>query len=728
MVKIYPHIIFFLIGIFIIPVECHLQKLLSNDIIWASGQLRQENPGNFSFLSDGRHFTKLNNQSLGVYDIETGKKVRSVFTRRDIDSSGYDGPNFDGYEFGPKENIVLLSVDKERIYRYSRKAFYYVYHIETSSLQALDSSGKQLYPTLNADGTKVAYVKDNNLYCKDITTGEITPITKNGKWNEIICGAADWVYEEELKLTRAFEWSPDGKYLAYLEFDESEVEQFSMKYYTDGPYPQKYEFKYPKVGEKNATVSAYVVNMGNLQKEKIENPRGWSDYYVPRIYWMPGSNELLLYYLNRLQNHLLLTAYQAGTWDSRTLLEEKNPFYISIHDNLQFLPNRNQFIWSTERRGWNQLELFNYDGSFVRSLTAPSFDVTDCYGYDSEYDKLYYQAAVPDPMQRQVFSVDLSGSVRDTILKESGWNSATFSSDFSYYIARNAGINTPPKYTLRKADGNASMRTLVENDRLRELQDNYDCQSLNFITIPVADTVLLNAYILYPPDFDSSQVYPLLMHVYGGPNSQQVVDNWKGSYYWWFQMLAQKGYIVASVDNRGTGARGEAFRKMTYKELGNIESKDQIESAEYFADKNYVDADNVSIFGWSYGGYLSSLALLKGNNVFSSAIAVAPVTNWKWYDSIYTERYMQTYDLNEKGYDRNAPIFYVDQLKGRYLLVHGLADDNVHFQHSAEMANALIRANKQFDTYFYPNRNHGIYGSNARRHLFNKITNFLQNR
>ncbi|NBB88645.1 MAG: prolyl oligopeptidase family serine peptidase [Bacteroidetes bacterium] len=728
MVKLYPHLIFFLIGIFIIPVECHLQNLLSNDIIWASGQLRQESPGNFSFLSDGRHYTKLNNQSLDVYDIETGEKVRSVFTRRDIDSSGYDGPDFDGYEFGPNENIVLLSVDKERIYRYSRKAYYYVYHIETSALQALDSSGKQLYPTLNADGTKVAYVKDNNLYCKDINTDEIIPITKNGKWNEIICGAADWVYEEELKLTRAFEWSPDGRYLAYLEFDESEVEQFSMKYYTDGPYPQKYEFKYPKVGEENATVSAYVVNMGNLKKEKIEHPGGWSDYYVPRIHWIPGSNELLLYYLNRLQNHLLLSAYQAGSWDSRTLLEEKNPFYISIHDNLQFLPNRNQFIWSTERRGWNQLELYNYDGSFVRSLTAPSFDVTDCYGYDAESDRLYYQAALPDPMQRQVFSVDLSGSVLDTILNESGWNSATFSSDFSYYIARNATINTPPKYTLRKADGNVSLRTLVDNVRLSELQDTYDCQSINFITIPVADTVLLNGYILYPQDFDSSQVYPLLMHVYGGPNSQQVVDNWKGSYYWWFQMLAQKGYIVASVDNRGTGARGEAFRKMTYKELGNIESTDQIESAEHFADKNYVDADNVSIFGWSYGGYLSSLALLKGNDVFSSAIAVAPVTNWKWYDSIYTERYMQTYDLNEKGYDRNAPIFYADQLEGRYLLVHGLADDNVHFQHSAEMANALIRANKQFDTYFYPNRNHGIYGSNARRHLFNKITNFLQNR
>jgi len=258
------------------------------------------------------------------------------------------------------------------------------------------------------------------------------------------------------------------------------------------------------------------------------------------------------------------------------------------------------------------------------------------------------------------------------------------------------------------------------------LQSVYNCQPIQFRSIPVADSILLNAFILYPPDFDSTKQYPLLMHVYGGPNSQQVVDNWKGSYYWWFQMLAQKGFMVVSVDNRGTGARGEAFRKMTYKQLGRIESNDQIEAASFLSKKNYVDADNVSIFGWSYGGYLSSLALLKGNEVFSAGIAVAPVTNWKWYDSIYTERYMQTYELNEKGYETNAPIFYVDRLKGRYLLVHGLADDNVHFQHTAEMSNALIRSNKQFDTYLYPNRNHGIYGSNARRHLFDKITNFLQ--
>jgi len=701
------------------------QNLLSNDIIWASGQLRQQSPGNFAFLSDGRHYTKLDGFDLDVYDIENGSRVSSIFSEEDILKTAYDGSRFEDYEFGPGENKVLLSVESEKIYRYSKKAFYYIFDRESSDLQPLDSSDKQLYPTFSPDESQVAYVKNNNLYIKNLETGKIRAVTNNGEWNQVICGAADWVYEEELKLTRAYEWSPDGDYLAYMEFDESEVKQFSMKYYTDGPYPKKYEFKYPKVGEKNADVSVFIVNVDDLKKRKISAPKGWKDFYIPRLYWMPGTNELVVNYLNRLQNHLLLMAYNSEGMDSRILVEEKNPYYISIHDDLQFLVDEKQFIWSTERNGWSQLVLYNYEGEFLRELTPAHFDVTRCYGFDSNTERLYYQAAVSHPTERQVIGVSLSGRQVDTLLKKPGWNSATFSSDFSYFIARNATINTPPEYSIMSIEGEL-IRPLVGNERLKELQSVYNCQPIQFRSIPVADSILLNAFILYPPDFDSTKQYPLLMHVYGGPNSQQVVDNWKGSYYWWFQMLAQKGFMVVSVDNRGTGARGEAFRKMTYKQLGRIESNDQIEAASFLSKKNYVDADNVSIFGWSYGGYLSSLALLKGNEVFSAGIAVAPVTNWKWYDSIYTERYMQTYELNEKGYETNAPIFYVDRLKGRYLLVHGLADDNVHFQHTAEMSNALIRSNKQFDTYLYPNRNHGIYGSNARRHLFDKITNFLQ--
>ena len=701
------------------------QNLLSNDIIWASGQLRQQSPGNFSFLADGRHYTKLDGYRLDVYDIETGDRVREVFSRKEIEEAGYKGPPFEAYEFDSKEQRILLAVESEKIYRYSKKAYYFIYDQGQSQLTPLDTTGKQLYPTFSPDGSKVAYVKENNLFIKNLVSGAIRAVTTHGEWNKIICGAADWVYEEELKLTRAFEWSPDGEYLAYLEFDESEVKQFSMKYYTDGPYPREYKFKYPKVGEKNANVSVFIVNTDNLNKRKLKNPMGWTDFYVPRINWMPGTNELVVSYLNRLQNHLYLIAFFPKTGSERKLLEEKNPFYISIHDDLQFLPEKEQFIWSTERNGWNQLELYDYSGESVRSLTPPAFDHTDCYGYDSKRDRLYYQAAAPTPMERSVFAVSLSGKEIDTLLYGGGTHSVTFSSDFSYFIARYASLNSPPRYSIKHIDG-SEVRPLVKNERLEELQSVYGCQPLNFIRFPVADSVLLHSFILYPPNFDSTKTYPLLMHVYGGPNSQQVVDNWKGSYYWWFQMMAQKGFIVVSVDNRGTGARGEVFRKMTYKQLGRIESNDQIEVARFLSEKNYVDADNVSIFGWSYGGYLSSLALLKGNDVFSAGIAVAPVTNWKWYDSIYTERYMQTYELNEKGYDTNAPIFYADRLEGRYLLVHGLADDNVHFQHSAEMSNALIRANKQFDSYLYPNRNHGIYGQNARRHLFDKITNFLQ--
>jgi len=709
------------------PGEIGSQNLLSNDIIWSSGQLRSQSPGNFSFLSNGRHYTKLNDYYLDVYDIETGNRIRSVFTKDQILETDYNGPSFDNYQFGPNEEKILLATGSEKIYRYSKKAYYYIYDSATNSLEALDSTGKQLYPTFSPNGSEVAYVKNNNLYVKDLNSGETRAITTKGKWNHLIYGAADWVYEEELKLTRAFEWSPNGQHLAYMEFDESDVEQFSMKYYRDGAYPEEYRFKYPKVGAENAKVSVYIVDMNDLDTRRLAVPKGWTDYYVPRIHWMPGTSELVVTYLNRLQNHLLLTAYNKLTSESRILLEEKNPYYISIHDNLQFLPEKNQFIWFSERNGWNQLLLFDYQGEYVRALTEAKYDVTECYGYDANSDQLFYQAAVPRPEERQVFSVSLQGDSRKPVLKQKGWNSATFSPDFSYFVARHATINTPPSYSIMNREGE-EVRPLIQNERLTKLQSSYSCQPIDFQQVTVADSVLLNSYILYPTDFDSSRQYPVLMHVYGGPNSQQVVDNWKGSYYWWFQMLAQKGFIVVSVDNRGTGARGEAFRKITYKQLGRIESNDQIEAARFLADKNYVDADNVSIFGWSYGGYLSSLALLKGNDVFSAGIAVAPVTNWKWYDSIYTERYMQTYALNEKGYDTNAPMFYANRLKGRYLLVHGLADDNVHFQHTAEMSNALIENNKQFDTYLYPNRNHGIYGSNARRHLFNKITNFLLER
>ncbi|NBC24537.1 MAG: prolyl oligopeptidase family serine peptidase [Bacteroidetes bacterium] len=704
------------------------QNLLSNDLIWASSQLRAQSPGNFSFLTDGRHYTRLDGLNLNVYDIETGEWTRSVFSEKDISSAGYSGPDFDGYQFGPKEAKVLLSTSSEKIYRYSKKAYYYVFDRASGQIEALDSAAKQLYPTFSPNGTKVAYVKDNNLFVKDLADQKIQAITTKGKWNELICGAADWVYEEELKLTRAFEWSPDGQYLAYMEFDESEVEQFSMKYYTDGPYPKEYRFKYPKVGEKNARVSVFIADVAKLEKRKLPEPSGWSDYYVPRIQWMPGTGELVVTYLNRLQKHLVLRAYDAArSGIVRNLLEEKSPYYISIHDHLQFLPDQEQFIWSSERNGWNQLLLFNYGGEFIRPLSDTGYDVTACYGYDEKSNRLYFQAAVPRPEERRVLSVSLGGGAKDTVLNKPGWNSASFSSDYSYFIGRNATINTPPTYTIMNPQGEV-IRELVQNERLSDLQSVYSCQPIDFEQIQIDDSVSLNSFILYPGDFDSTRQYPVLMHVYGGPNSQQVVDNWKGKYYWWFQMLAQKGFIVMSVDNRGTGARGEAFRKMTYKQLGRIESNDQIDAARLISKKNYVDPDNVSIFGWSYGGYLSSLALLKGNDVFSSGIAVAPVTNWKWYDSIYTERYMQTYERNEKGYDTNAPIFYADRLEGRYLLVHGLADDNVHFQHTAEMSNALIAANKQFDTYLYPNRNHGIYGSNARRHLFDKITNFLLKR
>lgn len=679
-------------------------------------------PG-FNFQKDGRHYTRKDKNTVVQYDLLTGAKTKVLLDATTLPAVGDFDKTFSRYSFNKNEDKMLLTSDLESIYRHSTKGHFYILDQKTNDLSPLRGKDKISLATFSPDEKKVAYVKENNLFSKDLESGETRQITHDGKTNEIINGMADWVYEEEFGKTKAFAWSPNGDQLAFIRFDETEVREFIMTIHKDDAYPEYQKFKYPKVGEKNAVVSVHVFNFNTGKTAKVDLG-DMNDKYVPRIKWTHDSNGLVVFKMNRHQNNLKLILADTKMGTTKILLEETNDYYIDITDDLKFLKDKNHFVWTSEKSGFNHIYLYDMNGKMVRQITSGNFDVTRLYGVDEVNKMVYFQSAEQSPLERQVYSVGMDGNNKKNLTPASGTNSAQFSSTFDYFVNTFSTVNTPPTYTVYDRMGK-EVRVIEDNKKLVKVQGNYGTQKVSFSKIKNAAGDELNAWTVKPPNFDASKKYPVLMYVYGGPGSQTVNNSYGYNNYWWFQMLAQKGYIVVSVDNRGTGARGEKFKKMTYQQLGKFETEDQIAAAKYLASQPYVDGDRIGIFGWSYGGYMASLAILKGNDVFKSAIAVAPVTNWKWYDSIYTERYMRTDDENPEGYKENSPVYFADQLKGNYLLIHGNADDNVHFQNSAEMAKALIKANKQFDTYFYPNRNHGIYGDNARLHLYNKMTSFL---
>ena len=686
-------------------------KEITLEDIWTNYTFSQKRVPGFNFLKDGKHYTRLEKGTVKKYDLVTDDFVSDIFALEGMRS----------YTFSPDEKMMLVKTDSESIYRRSSKDRYFVVDISSGERTEVYTKGLISNPSWSPNGKRIAFTYENNLFVKDLTTDEITQITEDGVYNQIINGMADWVYEEEFGFTRAFEWNADGSKIAYLKFDEREVPEFTMTNYKNGMYPEYQTFKYPKVGEKNSVVTVHVYDIKSNSTFDVNlDP---SIEYIPRLKWSEKPRELVVFTMNRLQNTLELLLIDTKQQNSLTLLKESSPYYLDIHDNMTFVKNGNQFLWTSEKDGYNHIYLFNMQGKELQQITKGEWEVTSFYGYEPSENRVYYQAAKTTAMDRQIFSVQLDGKKEREIAAAKGTNRAQFSSTFDYYVLNHSDINTPTNYTVYDRKGK-KLRTIVDNAQVMELMKMHGVTSVEFVEVPSGEESL-NAFIMKPDNFDPSKKYPVFMYVYGGPGSQTVTNSWKGQNYWWFQSLVQKGYIVVSVDNRGTGARGEMFKKMTYKQLGKYEIEDQINAAKHMASLPYVDGDRIGIFGWSYGGYMSSLAITKGADVFKAAIAVAPVTNWKWYDSIYTERYMQTDRENSAGYEDNSPVNFAELLKGKYLLVHGNGDDNVHFQHTAEMANALIKANKQFDTYFYPNRNHGIYGDNARIHLYTKMTDFL---
>ena len=721
------------------PLALPAQKPITLEDIWTNGTFNTKGVPGFRFQKDGVHYTRLADRTIEQYDLRDGEKSGVLFDAKTVVATagapGWQG-KFSNYSFSNDESKLLLATDAEQIYRYSSKANYFVYDRNAKTLTRLFEGPKQRYATFSPDGNKVAFVADNDLYYKDLVSGKTTRITTDGKLNAIINGASDWVYEEEFTLVRAFEWSPDGQKIAFLRFDESAVQEYTMDLYNGDDYPEQVTFKYPKVGEKNADVTAHLYHLATAATLTLSIPgrsdSAPNDDYLPRIAWTPAG-QLCITHLNRHQNQLRLLLADPATGACTTLLEESNQYYLDLREPT-FLADGSGFIWQSEKSGFNHLYRYNMQGQQTAALTKGDWEVTDFYGVDERNGQVFFQAAVKNPMQRELYTVKLNGKGRSKISSEAGTHSAQFSSTFDYFIDTYSTLNTPPQYTVCNRQGKP-VRQLEQNAGARDQQAECATLPVEFFKVPIKNGTTpggqpwngeLNGWMIKPtaPQF-AGQKLPVLMFVYGGPGSQQVTDAWKGANYWWFQMLAQKGYVVVCVDNRGTGGRGEAFKKMTYMDLGKYETEDQIAAAKYLGTLPFVDAARIGIFGWSYGGYMSSLCLLKGNDVFEAGIAVAPVTNWKWYDSIYTERYMRTEQENQKGYADNSPTNFASQLKGNYLLVHGLADDNVHFQHTAEMANQLIAANKQFDTMFYPNRHHSIGDSNAKIHLYTLMTRFL---
>ena len=672
-------------------------------------------------MDNGSHYSVMEDGKVVMYDYAKGKP-QVLFDSEDAKKKGmeYDMQN---YEISGSGKNLLIQTNVKSVYRHSKKATYYVWNFESKSLTKLFHGKQVFYATFSPDETKAAFVFENNLFVEDLRTGETKAVTNDGKTNAIINGMTDWVYEEEFALVRAFEWSPDGEHIAFLRFDEREVPEYQIPVFQGGSYPEMYTYKYPKAGEVNSLLALKVYQMSNGKTHDV-NLGEETDIYVPRIMWT-AQNKLIFQRLNRLQNHFELLMANPGESQPQLVYEETSKTYIDVTDDLTFIGGGTSFIISSEKDGYNHLYHYSIDGRQIRQITTGKYDVTSFYGYDPRAKLLYYQSAEQSPLERHLYSIRIDGSSKKLLLDQPGTHDASYSANYKYCVHTFSTINTAP--VIRILKGTKTLRVLEDNQTFMQTWNGMGTLPMEFFTVKAADGETdLNGWRIKPEGFDAGKQYPLLMFVYGGPGSQMVKNSWYTSNKAWFQYLAKQGYYVACVDNRGTGARGADFKKCTYKTLGQIETEDQIAAAEQLAALKYIDEDRVGIFGWSYGGFMASLCLSKGE-VFNTALAVAPVSSWEYYDNIYTERYMQRPVDNPDGYDNTRVFNFVDGMRGKdYLLVHGTFDDNVHPQNAFEIMNALVERNISFDSELYVNKNHGIYGGYTRIHLYKKMTAFIE--
>lgn len=692
------------------------QQEITLEDIWTKGTFRGKGIDGIRSMKDGKHYCILTQNAIEKYDYAKASKVGELVQFSGLDLKGY----VVDYQFSKDESKVLLILNPEMIYRHSYLADCFVYDIATKKLTSVAKEKVRL-AEFSPNSQKVAYVSNNNIFIFDIASMQTKQITTDGEYNHIINGTTDWVYEEEFAITKGFFWSNDSEKIAYYKFDESKVKQFSMTIYGD-LYPEEYVYKYPKAGEDNSVVEIFVYDLKNDKTNHIDMGLN-KDIYLPRLQWTP-NDEVFIHKLNRHQNQYELFIASTNDFKPKKIYEERNQYYIEQVEDVVFLNDKKNFILKSERNGYMNLYKIGIYDRNIDPITQEKYDIDQICYINPKTEEIFYTAAQSESYNRELLVVDKKKNIKK-ISGETGTYSADFSANGEYYISTFSNTDTPTQYTINNNKGKVLI-VLEDNKEQKELLAKYGTERKEFAKFKTSQGTELNYWIIKPSNMEAGKKYPLLMYVYGGPGSQEVLNSQsRFSDYMWFRMLAQKGYVVACVDGRGTGMRGEEFKKCTYMELGKYETEDQIEAAKYFGSLDFIDKERIGIFGWSYGGYMSTLCITKGADYFKTAIAVAPVTTWRYYDNVYTERFMRTPQENPKGYDENSPINHVDKLKGNYLLIHGTADDNVHVQNAVDLTTALIKANKQFEQFFYPNKNHSIYGGNTRYHLYTLMTDFI---
>lgn len=701
------------------------QRPITNEDIWKDYSFYPKSVKGINWMNDGQYYTVQEGNKIIKYDITTGEAVSTIFGKEH-----HPDLAFNDYSFNATEDKIIFRSEVEPVFRRSSLEKTFVFDLNTEELKEVKGD-KHSNATLSPDGSMIAFTRDNDLFVVNLSDLSETPITSDGKKNKVINGMSDWVYEEEFSFTKAFEWSPDSKKIAFIRFDESKVKEYNMQLWDQGGlYPVDYRYKYPKAGEDNSQVKVKIHHLAN-GKTISTNLTEMEDFYIPRILWTQDSDVLSVRIMNRLQNELQLLHVNANTGDSRNILVESSEKYVDLDltDDLTYLKDGKHFIHSSEKTGYKHLYLYDINGNLLNPITTGEYEVADVLSIDEKNKTIYYRSTEDSPLERHIYKIGFNGKKKTKLSSTPGTHSANFSPDSKYYIATFSSVGNPPEYVLREGKKGNEIRLIENNEAFVKSLEKFEISPKEFFTFENSSGVQLNGWMIKPSDFEENKKYPVLMYVYGGPGSQTVINTSFSSNDYWYQSLASKGYIIVSIDNRGTGARGTAFRQDTYAMMGKLEYEDQRDGALYLKSLPYVDSERIGIWGWSYGGYMSSLCLFLGGDVFKTAIAVAPVTNWRFYDTIYTERYQKKPQDNPEGYDAYSPLSHVDKLgeDNKYLLIHGTGDDNVHFQNAVRLQNALIDANKQFQSFYYPNRNHGIYGGNTRLHLYNMMTEFLIN-
>ena len=680
------------------------------------------------WMPDGLHWSTIDQDSAGhselwQVDARTDQREKLVSAAELIKEGSEEPLQIEGYTFSTDGRRLLIFAESQQVWRARTKGHYYVFDFPTRRLIPVsDGDGWQMFAKLSPDGRQVAYVRDNDIFVNDLSSGEEQRLTFDGS-ETIINGTTDWVYEEELGLRDAFRWSPDGSKLAYWRFDQSPIRTYWL---VDAMplYPELNGVRYPKAGEANSTVRVGSVELASGETTWFDIGSD-EDIYIARMDWAASSDEVVIQRLNRHQSQLDLLLGDANTGQTSLLFSERDEAWLNANNDLHWIDNGEGFTWTSDRDGFSHVYLYDRSGRMVRQLTRGNWDVTALHGVDEAGGQIFFTAASESPTTRSVYRAPLEGGDMTRIAGGRGTHSARFSPDFSFFTDTYSSIGTPPVTRLRRVADGSEVRVLADNAELAGKLEGLDLREPEFFTVQGDDGSMLNAWIIKPRDFDPGKTYPLLLYVYGGPGSQTVRDSWGGTRYLWHQMLVRDGILVASVDNRGTGARGREFEKQVYLRLGQLETADQLAAIRQLGDLPYVDASRIGIWGWSYGGYMALMTSLLGGNHVAAAIAGAPVTSWELYDTIYTERFMRTPQENPEGYSIGAPLTHAEGLEGELLIIHGTADDNVHPQNTLKMVSELEQAGKQFDMRLYPGQRHGVRGRVLSVNLYEMMTAFL---